>query len=379
MALSKAEAELRKKRHFFIEGEVAEQILAGIPDDYNVIGPIREKLAVKYGPIESAADLAYGVTSKEDRGSYKLEDTGNHRLGNARPINSPKRFTHKPEEVLYETSRTQQGNIKYTNQPTRIEKQAFFGLKPCDVNAMNVMDLTFNKNFHDPAYDRNRRKNIIIALNCLEPGENCFCATFDTGPTLKSGFDLCLTELDSGYLVEVGSKVGAQIIDDAYLKPASQDMVEVKEERAHKARHDMSKAFDLSKAVQALNENYDHPYWEQPSERCLSCANCINVCPTCYCYQIRDKSTVSGSKSVRTRTWDACQNLAFAAVHGGNFRPNRADRLRQWVNHKLNWTIEQYGRAGCVGCGRCITWCPTRIDITEPVWRLGGEGVKLDS
>lgn len=289
MALSKAEAELRKKRHFFIEGEVAEQILAGIPDDYNVIGPIREKLAVKYGPIESAADLAYGVTSKEDRGSYKLEDMGKHRLGNARPINSPKRFTHKPEEVLYETSRTQQGNIKYTNQPTRIEKQAFFGLKPCDVNAMNVMDLTFNKNFHDPAYDRNRRKNIIIALNCLEPGENCFCATFDTGPTLKSGFDLCLTELDSGYLVEVGSKVGAQIIGDADLKPASQDMVEVKEERAHKARHDMSKAFDLSKAVQALNENYDHPYWEQPSERCLSCANCINVCPTCYCYQIRDK------------------------------------------------------------------------------------------
>ncbi len=137
----------------------------------------------------------------------------------------------------------------------------------------------------------------------------------------------------------------------------------------------MSKAFDLKKGLRALNDNYDHPYWEEPADRCLSCGNCINVCPTCFCYRTTEESTVDQAVTARTRQWDACQNKDFAAVHGGNFRPERVDRIRQWVYHKINWSIEQYGVSGCVGCGRCVTWCPTAIDITEPVWRLGGKDI----
>ncbi len=379
MALSKSEAELRKKKVYLIEDDAAQQIMACIPDNYTVIGPVRDKWVVKYADIKSSSELAVGLCSLEDRGSYELKENGDSRLANAKPMNSPKPFLHLPREVLLRASRDEQNNTVYETPPEELTRQAFFGIRPCDVNSIYVMDLIFNRQFNDQSYNNRRRENIIIALNCFEPGANCFCSTFDTGPALKTGFDLCLSSVDSGYLVEVGTDLGAKILAHADLKTADPDTRDQMKQQGAKARSSMPKAFNLEKAVKILNENYNHPYWEQPSERCLSCSNCINICPTCYCYQIEDKSNITLSESIRTRTWDACQNQEFAAVNSGNFRPDRADRLRQWVNHKINWTIEQYGQAGCVGCGRCITWCPTRIDITEPIWRIGGGSVKLES
>ena len=377
MALSRNEAELRKEKFYLIEGDAAKQIIDGIPSNYKIIGPVRDRWVVKYANIESSGELAVGLSTIEDRGHYELKETGDPRLANAKPMNSPKPFTHLAREVLLRVSRDEQNNNIFETQPAELTRQAFFGIRPCDVKGMQVMDLVFSRQFRDQSYDNRRRENIIIALNCFEPGANCFCSTFDTGPTLNDGFDLCLSSIDSGYLVEVGTDIGAKIIARADIKPADQDALDQLDRQSTKARSSMPKAFNLEKAVKILDENYNHPYWEQPSERCLSCSNCINICPTCYCYQITDKSNITLTESIRTRTWDACQNQEFAAVNSGNFRPNRVDRLRQWVYHKLNWTIEQYGQAGCVGCGRCVTWCPTRIDITEPIWRIGGRSVAL--
>ncbi|MDP1808770.1 MAG: 4Fe-4S dicluster domain-containing protein [Actinomycetota bacterium] len=367
---------MRAGRHFLLRGESLRAIIEGIPAGYDIIGPVREKWAVNLAVLDSADDLSLNSRSEESPGRYRLRDE-NAGPGEARPMNSAKSFTHRARETLYRARLDEDRQWQYRPAAAPKVKQAFFGLHACDIAGMSVMDRTFNKRFRDAQYDRRRQHTIVIGVDCFEPGENCFCSTFNAGPTLTNGFDLGLSRFGDEYLVEIATDMGARIMNDVDLKPAHRDMLELRKKRAASARAGMVRAFDLKQAVKVLNKNYEHPYWFEVSERCLSCANCINVCPTCYCYQILDKSNLALTETARVRQWDACQNLDFAAVHGGNFRPNRADRIRQWVNHKLNWTIEQYGCAGCVGCGRCITWCPTAIDITEPVRRLGGKEIKL--
>jgi len=367
---------LRRARHFLIESANLSDIVDAIPQGYDVIAPVKQEWAVNLAKIDSSADLALGWKSDEHPGRYRLRRAATG-LEGARPMTSPKWFTHRPIETLSNARRDENGDWQYETPMAPTVKQAFFGVRACDVSGMLVMDRTFNRQFHDAQYDAARRNNIIIGISCFDPGNNCFCSTFNTGPELKDGFDIGLSDFNDKYLIEVATDAGAKIIAGVDVKPAGRRLLEIKEERTAAARRRMARAFDLQKAVKVLNANYDHPYWQEPSARCLSCANCINVCPTCYCYQIDDKSNLAQTETSRERRWDACQNLEFAAVHGGNFRPKRVDRIRQWCNHKLNWTIEQYGCAGCVGCGRCITWCPTAIDITEPVWRLGGRAMKL--
>jgi sulfhydrogenase subunit beta (sulfur reductase) len=362
---------------FAIPADRIGQIVEALPSDYRAIGPVKEKWAVNLGTVNSGSDLATGLATEEKPGTYKLVEGVAFDLSGARPMTSPKWFTHRPYELLYRTKRGPDGELKHETPADEPPKQAFFGLHACDVSGMYVLDRTFEQKYTDPLYQRRRQNTIIIGQNCLNPGSTCFCSTFDTGPGLKGGFDIGLTYLDGEYLVETATATGAEIVSRIEAKPAAPAMITAKINGLRQAKRTMTRAFDLKRGVDTLNANYNHPYWSEPSARCLSCANCINVCPTCYCYRIADKTTIDLSESRRTRVWDACQHLEFAAVHGGNFRPERVDRIRQWVNHKINWTIEQYGCAGCVGCGRCITWCPTMIDITEPVWRLGGKDVSL--
>ena len=371
---------------YIIDAQDLRSIVGAIPSDYQVIGPVKEKLAVNLKPIETASDLAFGVRIEEARATYKMhEDGGPNDLSAARPMNSPKSFNLVSREVLCVTHRpsdTANGSktpVSYAGPADNAKKKAFFGLNACDVSGMRILDKTFEQRYRDPAYEREREDTLIIGNNCFAPGNNCFCSTFELGPGLTRGYDIGLSLFDETYLVEVATEAGADIMSRVVTRPAPTEMIAEKESRLRHASQNMKKAFDLKRAVKVLNDNYDHPYWQEPSERCLSCANCINVCPTCYCYRVEEKTSANLETSTRSRVWDACQNLEFAAVHGGNFRPERVDRIRQWVNHKLNWTIEQYGSAGCVGCGRCVTWCPTAIDITEPVWRLGGKDIGLSA
>jgi sulfhydrogenase subunit beta (sulfur reductase) len=377
MIIPKLPGELREPKSYIVGAENLGQIIDGIPDDFKVIGPVYKKWAVELAPIESVSDLAFGAEVKEQRSSYRLErKPADMDLSGARPMNSPKSFNLPAREEILSIKHNN-GNPEYESPDIKTDKKAFFGIHACDVAGLYVLDRTFQKRYPDPIYSKRRADTIVIGLNCLKPGANCFCPTFDTGPDLKGGFDIGLTWLNDQYLVDVATETGAAIMAKVNKEPAPPELIKVKHEKTKAARQAMTKAFDLEKALEVLNENYDHPYWNEPSERCLSCANCINVCPTCYCYQVREHTTVDQTTTNRVRSWDACQNLDFAEIHGGNFRPERVDRIRQWVNHKINWTIEQYGCSGCVGCGRCVTWCPTAIDITEPVWRLGGKGISV--
>ena len=246
------------------------------------------------------------------------------------------------------------------------EKQVITGVHPCDVNAILYLDRTFLGAFKDRHYEARRKNTLIISLNCTHVGDNCFCSSVGAGPFLHAvgGYDMLLTDFESEYLVEIKSREAEELFG-LEGKGAGRDEMRFKAEKEKSMQGKFRKTTNVSGLDNIFEENREHHIWQQTAEdKCLSCANCVMVCPTCFCYDLRDEMSMDLKTVTRYRCFDACQDIRFAEVHGGNFRQSRAARLRQFVTHKLDQT-NQYGVFGTVGCGRCITWCPTGIDLTE--------------
>ena len=246
------------------------------------------------------------------------------------------------------------------------EKQVILGVHPCDVNAILYLDRTFLGAFKDPHYEARRKNTLIISLNCARASENCFCSSVGAGPFLHaaSGYDMLLTDFENEYLVEIKSREAEELFG-LEGRGAGRDEMRLKAEKEKSMQGKFRKTINVSGLDNIFAENMEHPVWQRTAEeKCLSCANCVMVCPTCFCYDLRDEMSMNLKTVTRYRCFDACQDIRFAEVHGGNFRQRRTARLRQFVTHKLDQT-NQYGVFGTVGCGRCITWCPTGIDLTE--------------
>lgn len=320
-----------------------------LADEYDIFGPVRKDGQVVFSRIAKAPELAYYVNS----------------------MMSPKKYLHRPSEIILSGHI---GDGFFTEESIPDKKQVLIAVKPCDVHAILYLDKVFNHDFQDPYYNARREKTFIVGLNCTEVGENCFCSSFDTGPELKEGYDLLLTNLGDRYTVDVGSEAGAEIVERIGLEDAHISDTMLKLRKIRVAREQMSKRLDTKDLPQILRANLGHIYWSQVGQECLGCSNCTMVCPTCYCYNVVDQVDISLKNVERIRSWDSCQVLDFAAVSGGNFRKEQATRIKQFVCHKLSYSLDQYGLFGCVGCGRCITWCPAEIDITKVAQEIrGGE------
>jgi len=253
-------------------------------------------------------------------------------------------------------------------------RYAFIGARACELAAIAIQDRVFIEGpFSDPHYEARREQAFILAVNCTEPGGNCFCASMGNGPRCTQAFDLALTELKDVFVIEVGSPLGAHMLSDVDWELASALELSRANQKLTESESHMGLTLDTSDLPGLLLENLDHPRWDEVAERCLSCANCTLVCPTCFCSDVKDISDLTGENTERVRVWDSCFNPDFSYVHGGHLRPNIRARYRQWLTHKLASWIEQFGTSGCVGCGRCITWCPVGIDLTEEVAAIRGE------
>lgn len=147
---------------------------------------------------------------------------------------------------------------------------------------------------------------------------------------------------------------------------------QVAEDIVAKTAQQMGRELNTDNLKNLLYQNYEHPRWEDVANRCLSCGNCTMVCPTCFCTAVEDTTDLTGESAERWRKWDSCFTLDFTHLHGGSVRVSTKSRYRQWMTHKLATWIDQFGGSGCVGCGRCITWCPVGIDITEEVAAMRG-------
>lgn len=330
--------------NFLIPKDSFFNFIDALRSEYKVFGPVKERNQAVFREISSSANLfmEYPTTmlspgkmfiykSREDILKFRIED----------PLSI--------EEITPE-----------------VEKQVVVGIHSCDINAILYLDRTFLGAFTDPLYKARRENTILIGLNCMQVPENCFCSSVGAGPHLKaqSGYDMVLTDFGEDYLVELKSGRASELFK-IKEKKAGPDEWRRKAEKEESLLKGFKKIIDIAGLDDLFMKNLDHPIWVTTAdERCLSCSNCVMVCPTCFCYDIVDEMSMDLKEIRRIRQLDACQDLRFAEVHGGNFRLSRASRLRQFVIHNLSYS-NQYGVTKTVGCGRCITWCPTKIDLTE--------------
>ncbi len=339
---------------------------------HRVIGPVIRNEALVYDEIDGVEDLPKGWTDLQEPGRYRLEQRGDEKLfGYVVGASSWKRYLNPPEAVLWSGTIGAEG---FKTDPAPVSpKYAFFGVRPCELAGMAILDNVYTSSdglATIAGYTETRENAFIVAVNCSDPGGNCFCVSMDTGPTARTGYDISITEVahngNMRYLLTSGSEAGTEVLDSIeVLEKAGTEEVEAGEAVLAKAADMMGKTLDTEDLPNLLKGNALNPRWESIADKCLACANCTLVCPTCFCNTVDDNLSLDGTHATRTRKWDSCFTLGFSYMHGQPMRESVGARYRQWITHKLATWVDQFGEMGCVGCGRCITWCPVGIDITH--------------
>jgi len=341
-------------------------------EGFITVAPTLRDKTIIYDEIESTSDLPIGWTDEQEAGHYRIKRRNDEALFgyNVGP-HSWKKYLFPPKLELFEANKNGK-SFEIKTILTDCTKYAFIGVRSCELNAIEIQDKVFNNwQYKDPNYVSLRERTFIVAVNCTKAGNTCFCTSMDTGPRAKKGFDLSITEVinpnEHYFVVESGSDKGEDILSKVENDSATEEQIFKADAEIDNAARNMGRALVTDVVKDLLMNNMEHPQWSDVAVRCLTCANCTMVCPTCFCNNVEDVNDISGNHTERWRKWDSCFSLDFSKVAGGNFRTSPKARYRQWMTHKLASWIDQFGTSGCVGCGRCITWCPVGIDITKEV------------
>ncbi len=343
---------------------------------YEMIGPKLKDGTICLDKITSLDDLPVGITDNQEPAQYRTKQSKSDTSLFSYVVgpHSPKRYVFPPRHQLWQINRVN-GDQQIIAQPLPKTKLAFIGIRPCDLAALKITDRVFKGGkYTDAHYTEGRANNFILAVNCVKPGGTCFCTSVGTGPKAKGDFDLCLTEVYSEaehfFILETGTKLGSKMISGVTTKPASKAKLKQADKLLKAAEKNMGRQLETDNLQQLIYDGANRVNWEEVGLKCLSCTNCTMVCPTCFCTSLEDTTDLRGTTAVRTRVWDSCFNEDYSYMHGGNVRSSSRARYRHWISHKLAGWVDQFGTLGCVGCGRCITWCPVGIDITEEVVSL---------
>nr|ANC58276.1 NADP-coupled cytosolic bidirectional hydrogenase, FeS subunit [Candidatus Methylacidiphilum infernorum] len=340
---------------------------------YKTIGPKVSKNAILYDEIETLEDFPIGIGDEQEAGRYRLKKNPYPTLfGFASSPHSWKRFLFLAQEKIFTFRLPPDKTGRPSIDPPKEEPTplAFIGIRSCDLHALAIQDRIFRQGpFPHSGYNLRAQGLFILAVNCTHPSATCFCSSMGTGPRAKNGFDLLLTEIagpgtDPYYVIEPGSEKGKELLAKVEKEDASKEDLNKEEQCLRKAEQNITRRLDTQGIKELLYNNLNHPRWEQTAQRCLSCANCTFVCPTCFCSTLIDVPQAANVVE-RWMVWDSCFTLEFTHTPSGSVRKTVLSRYRQWMTHKLASWIDQFGTSGCVGCGRCISWCPVGIDITE--------------
>jgi len=340
---------------------------------YRVVGPTVRDGAIVYDYLSGVDDLPIGWTDRQGGGMYRLERRSDQALfGYTVGPFSWKKFLYLPRERLWTANRSGDSFV-VTPEPTDGPPLAFFGMRACELAGVAIQDRVFMGGpAPDPGYSARRRRVLRIAVQCGQAGATCFCTSMGTGPGVHAGgADIILTELIDHhrhhFLLEVGTPEGAEVLEDVPLLPPAPDDTSRAQALLAATAASMGRTMQTEGIHDLLMKNLEHPRWEVVARRCLSCTNCTMVCPTCFCSNQEEVPNLAVDTVERWRRWDSCFNLGLTEMHGQAVRKSGLSRYRQWLTHKLATWQDQFGTSGCVGCGRCITWCPVGIDLTEEV------------
>jgi len=340
---------------------------------FRTLGPTVRDAAIVYDEIASLSDLPRGWTDEQGGGRYRLTRRSDEALfGYAVGPHSWKKFLHIPAQRLWRAEETTDG-LRIDAELPAAEPLALIGVRACELQAIKIQDrVLLEGTYADPHYRARRDALFLVAVNCAEPGGTCFCASMNSGPKATSGYDLALTELagdeEHRFVADVGSETGRQILAQLPHREATGEEVAAANGIVANAAQKMGRAIPAANQVpELLRRNLDHPRWDEVAARCLTCGNCTMACPTCFCTTVEENTSLDGVATEHVRHWDSCFTTDFSYIHGGSVRASPRSRYRQWMTHKLSTWWDQFGTSGCVGCGRCITWCPVGIDITEEI------------
>jgi ferredoxin len=346
-------------------------------DGYTCVGPQLRDHTIHYDVMDSVDRLPQGLSDQQTPGHYQLNPAGHtHYFAWANGPQALKPLLFAPREPLWESQAGEAKQLDFSEVVPAIEALAVIGVRACDIAALYIHDRHFlQQAYRDPCYLARRQKLLLVAVNCTHPAETCFCVSTGDGPQVSYGYDLALSELDDGFIVEAHTEKGLSIQSRLGLDSVTDVQREAADAANRHAVQQQTRHLPSRNLNQPLFDNLDHPRWEDIATRCLSCGNCTSVCPTCFCHSEFDEAALDGTSSTHYRQWDSCFNEGHSYIHGITIRSDTRLRYRQWLTHKLGSWHEQYGRSGCVGCGRCISWCPVGIDLTEETAIICGDAV----
>ncbi|MCM1988878.1 4Fe-4S dicluster domain-containing protein [Oceanirhabdus seepicola] len=304
-------------------------------------------------------------------------------------LNSPvsiKEFFYEQREVLFKWEQNENQLKTFDPDYSKLDNKLLFGVRACDAYGIAYMDRFFTKEFVDNNYVQRRAKTFVVAVNCTEPGENCFCSSMGAGPFAEKGYDIALTPLKDEYIVEVGTEKGEKLISlgKEFLTEVNSSISEDKKGLLKDVEGKFVKDFNISNMLELLDENFDNPIWEQLAKGCINCTGCTTVCPTCTCFNVveeNDKcsgscdSCSTHSSGTRVRFWDSCQSESFTRNAGEHNPRNNASRIKYRIYDKLKYIEQKFGMKGCTGCGRCIQTCPACIDFVNVINKFADEYV----
>jgi ferredoxin len=363
---------------FLPHSQLQTLILALQQAGYSCVGPQARDGSIVYDVLNHADQLPWGMRDQQIPGEYRLEKIADHKaFAFSNGAQAIKPILFKPYETVWKVVRDPEGKLTFQSHHPNDEPVAIIGARACDIAAMTIQDKVFIEGKTvNTQYKSRRDKLFIVAVNCTYSSNNCFCVSAGTGPEVKNNYDILMTEVTDGFVVTTGSDRGLDIITSLDLTHtrSSQNDDAVKSVQQAAAMQTKRIPFDNSRALRdLLFSKLDHPRWEEVAERCLSCGNCTSVCPTCFCFSEGDNPSLDGSSSEHQREWDSCFTAGHSYLNGKLIRDDTSKRYRQWLTHKVGSWFEQFDTSGCVGCGRCVTWCPVGIDMTEELAALTGE------
>ncbi len=339
-----------------------------------VLGPVGRDGAIVYDDLASVADLPQGWHDEQAPAHYRARPApGDRSFGFAVGPDGLKRLVFPPALELFRARRDAGGNLAISGGDDHAERVAVVGARACDLHALVVQDRVFA---HDEGYRRRRAALTLVAVQCSTPSASCFCPSTGTGPAITPdlGADVVLTELDDGahrFVARPDTELGRELLAAVLSRLATPSEIAAADAVVARAAASITRSLPATAPAvrDLLATTLEHPVWDELGARCLSCTNCTAVCPTCFCSAVDDLTELDG-EAVRVRRWDSCFTIGHSYMHGGAVHPDIRSRYRQWLTHKLGTWWDQFGTSGCVGCGRCITWCPAGIDLTDAVRRL---------